>query len=40
MLPPLRLLPMPQRMLSEEEEAFWCGLDLEIGEELDLGVLP
>ena len=30
---------MPQRMMTEEE-AFWHGLDLETGEELELRVLP
>ena len=31
---------MPQRMIAKEEEAFWCRLDLKMGEELQLGVLP
>ena len=29
---------MLQRMMGEEEEAFWCKLDLKTGEELELGV--
>ena len=40
MLPPLQLMPMPQKMSSEEGVTFWHGLDLEIGEELELGVPP
>ena len=31
---------MPQRMSGEEEAVFWHGMDLEIGEELELGILP
>ena len=33
-------MPMPQRMLGKEEAAFWHGLGLEMGEELELRVLP
>ena len=40
MLPHLWLLLLPQRMMSAVEEAFWCGLDLKMGEELELGILP
>ena len=40
MLPPLWLLPIPQRMTAKEEETFWCGLDLKTREELEQGVLP
>ena len=36
---PLWLVPMPQR-ITEEEGAFWHGLDLETWEELELGPLP
>ena len=39
-LPPLWLLLMPQRVTAEEEEAFWHGLDLKAGEELEQGVPP
>ena len=31
---------MPQRMAAKEEEAFWLGLHLETGEELEQGVTP
>ena len=31
---------MLQRMSEEEEAAFWHRLDVEIGEELELGVPP
>ena len=40
MLPLLQLIPMLQRKITEEEVAFWHGLDLEIGEELELGIPP
>ena len=40
MLPPLWLIPMPRRMSTKEEAGFWHGLELEIGEELELGVPP
>ena len=39
-LPPVWLMPMLQRMTGEEEEAFWGGLDLEMGEELELWIPP
>ena len=39
-MPPLRLLPMPQRMSKAQEENFWCGRDVEMGEELELGPPP
>ena len=39
-MPPLQLLPMPQRMLVEQEEDFWHGWDLAMGEELELGCPP
>ena len=39
-MPPLWLLPMPQRMLKEQEEDFWHGWDLEMGEDLELGPPP
>ena len=39
-MPPLRLLPMPQRMLKEQEEDFWWGQDMAMGEELELGPPP
>ena len=38
MLPMLWLLLMPQKMMARKEEAFWHRLDLEMGEELELGV--
>ena len=31
---------MLQKILEEEEAAFWHGLDVERREELELGVLP
>ena len=31
---------MQQRMSGKEKVAFWHGLDLEMGEELKLGVPP
>ena len=40
MLPLLWLIPMPQRMTTKEEVVFWHVLDLEIGEDLELGVPP
>ena len=39
-MPPLWLLPILQRIMKEEEEAFWRGLDVEMGEELELGPPP
>ena len=39
-MPPLWLLPMLQRMSMAEEEAFWHGRDVEMGEELELGPPP
>ena len=39
-MPPLQLLPMPQKMLKEQEEDFWCRWDLTMGEELELGPPP
>ena len=38
-MPPLQFVPMLQRMM-EEEKAFWCGLDMVMGEELELGPPP
>ena len=35
-MPPLRLLLMPWRKLKEQEEDFWCGWDVAMGEELEL----
>ena len=29
---------MPQKMTTVQEEAFWHGLDMETGEELELGL--
>ena len=37
---PLQLVPMLQRMMKEEEKAFWRGLDVVTGEELELGQPP
>ena len=31
---------MPQKMITEKKAAFWHRLDLEMGEELELGVPP
>ena len=31
---------MPQQMMVEEEECFWCGQDLASSEALELGVPP
>ena len=39
-MPPLWLVLMPQKMMKEEEEAFWYGLDVEMREELELGLPP
>ena len=39
-LPELWQLPMPWRMMIEEEKCFWCGQDLVSSEVLELGVLP
>ena len=39
-MPPLRQVLMLQRMSKEQEEAFWCGLDVAIGEELEMGPPP
>ena len=40
MLPLLWLILLLQRMSTKEEAVFWHGLDLEMGEELELGVPP
>ena len=37
---PLGLLPMPWRILQAEEEAFWHGWDVMMGEELEMGPPP
>ena len=39
-MPPLQLLPMPQKMSKEQEEDFWWGWDMQMGEELELGPPP
>ena len=39
-MPPLQQVPMMQRMLKEQEEAFWCRLDMVTGEELEMGPPP
>ena len=39
-MPPLWLLPMPQRILLVEEKAFWHGWDMAMGEELEIGPPP
>ena len=39
-MPPPWLVPMLWKMMEEEEGVSWHGLDLEIGEELELGPLP
>ena len=39
-MPPQWLVPMLQKMMKEEEEAFWHRLDVETGQELDLSPLP
>ena len=39
-MPPLQLVLMLQRMMKEKEEAFWHGLDVAMGEELELGPAP
>ena len=40
-MPPLWLAPMLQRITrEEEEEALWRGLDVAMGEELELGPPP
>ena len=39
-MPPLQLVPIPQRMMKEEEEAFWFRLDVAMGEELELDPPP
>ena len=39
-MPPLRLVLMPHRITREEEEALLCGLDVAMGEELELGPPP
>ena len=36
-MPHLQLVPMLQRMTKKEQEAFWCGLYVVMGEELELG---
>ena len=40
MLPVLQLLPMPQRRTAKQEEEFLYRLHIEMGEQLELGVLP
>ena len=39
-MPHLQLLPEPQEMLVVQEENFWHGWDLEMGEDLELGAPP
>ena len=39
-MPPLLQVPMPQRMLKEQEDAFWHKLDVAMGEELEMGPPP
>ena len=39
-MPPLWLLPMLQRISLVEKEAFWCGWDVAMGEELEMGPPP
>ena len=39
-MPPLWLLPMPQKMSKAQEEDFWLLRDMAMGEELDLGPPP
>ena len=39
-MPPLWLLPLPQRMSVAQEENFWQGRDMAMGEELELGPPP
>ena len=39
-MPPLWLLPMLWRLSVKEEEDFWWGRDLTMGEELELGSPP
>ena len=39
-MPPLQLLPMPKRISRVQEETFWCGWDVVMGEELEMGPPP
>ena len=39
-MPPLQLLLMPQRMSRAQEENFWWGWDVAMGEELEMGPPP
>ena len=39
-MPPLWLLPMPWRMLKEQEEDFWQGRDIVMRKELELRPPP
>ena len=39
-MPPLQLLPMLQKMSKVQEEDFWCGWDMVMGEEFELGPPP
>ena len=39
-MPLLWLMLMLQRIIKEEEEAFWYGLDVVMGEELELSLPP
>ena len=39
-MPPLWLLLIPWRLLKEQEEYFWWGQDMAMGEELELGPPP
>ena len=39
-MPPLWQVPMLQKMMTAQEDAFWYGLDVEMGEELELGPPP
>ena len=39
-LPELWSIPIPWRMMVEEEKRFWFGQDLASGKALELGVLP
>ena len=37
-MPPLWQVPMPQKMITVQEEAFWCELDVEMGEGAGAGM--
>ena len=39
-MPPLRDLPLPWRLSDEEEQRFWRGRDVSMGEDLGLGRPP